>query len=1080
MANPYQPDYENDDFGDAIDSFNAQVGHAATEESGLARSLVNEMVKSYGFKLNGDGSIEWSLDNIKKAWDDNKLSFLIDYATLLAPVGRFGIAAAKISSQVAKGAEAATTLARAVNAGEFAGKAATSRIGKIATKLGLSGEVAAATELSLARNVAGSGRLAKATYGGLGAKPEAVKEFSRLYAKYGGGAGDALTEAKALAAEHAIGKEVTKQRAVGLMNQVGKIGVSPDDPRFLKALESGPGDDTVRAAAAQLFPEDPNAVAAIAATNKYRTDLQFRAHALGQIGTNTLEETLGEWMPLLRQPYEDIAKLRREAGFRGSRLEVAGARAGAGAAGPVPLSPAQIGAEARAAAIAAGSSNKAAVAAGKTARLAAEKAEKAAEASRAALKAAADEAGVYRPAVGSQIRGGAARLTARSLEPSNLARAMDPASNVAALAQLDDKLSHLEYINKIANSSLSYTSERIGADMLNIVRNNDVAAAAAYGIDKAKLPVIRRLVDAYEELGYKAAGEKIAEHLGWRRMDSKLLKGTEEFLLDKLPGKPMEKWVHPAMAAELSDASRLFAQQGAGKMYSELMTLFRTKSTAWNPSSYMRNAMGAWMYHAAGGGGLAPDAKALAAVLGRGEKELFEAGLARGVIGSGTGTEAFRNALHGVPITEESALSGIKWLGDSKLMNAAKTASGKAEQVYRGIDDVFKLSLFAKQTRKYQKAGYALEKARDLAAAHVAKFSPTFYSPSNFTKLVSQVIPFSGFTSEALRVYKNLATERPIHAMAMAHMVSGLTRVSAAASGLSNAELEAAKQQGLPENMRNGQALLLPFRGANGAPQFLDMSYVVPLATIGQTPLLEQLAAPWNNDLYNVSANPVVGLGAAAATGVDPFTGGKIQPRFLEEQLGMQFADPSARRAAGLMEYVTRTAAPTWAPPGWAATNILEAARGTVDPNTGVPKEESLPRALAGNLFGLKVVAADADNVIQDTHQRQAELADRQVNLWKGWKIALANGRIEDMESARRSLMAEWIAQGSSVAEAQKKFLAGQKSHSQFAGLSTKRLKELLDKLDTVPGADASEARAELFRRFQERRLKAAQSGRKS
>src|SRR3990167_1122392 len=61
--------------------------------------IANEFVKSYGFKITDDG-VSWSVDNVKQAFKDSPGWAAVDWATLLIPPAKWGVAAIQASRGV--------------------------------------------------------------------------------------------------------------------------------------------------------------------------------------------------------------------------------------------------------------------------------------------------------------------------------------------------------------------------------------------------------------------------------------------------------------------------------------------------------------------------------------------------------------------------------------------------------------------------------------------------------------------------------------------------------------------------------------------------------------------------------------------------------------------------------------------------------------------------------------------------------------------------------------------------------------------------------------------------------------------
>src|SRR3990167_8809466 len=85
---------------DQLDLAQPEIGPAGDQSAlsepddrGFVNSITDELVRSYGFRVEPDWSVSWSLDNIATSWEERPVWTAIDWLLLGAPVLKWGNAA---------------------------------------------------------------------------------------------------------------------------------------------------------------------------------------------------------------------------------------------------------------------------------------------------------------------------------------------------------------------------------------------------------------------------------------------------------------------------------------------------------------------------------------------------------------------------------------------------------------------------------------------------------------------------------------------------------------------------------------------------------------------------------------------------------------------------------------------------------------------------------------------------------------------------------------------------------------------------------------------------------------------------
>lgn len=595
----------------------------------------------------------------------------------------------------------------------------------------------------------------------------------------------------------------------------------------------------------------------------------------------------------------------------------------------------------------------------------------------------------------AQILNPVERAAAAGKEGTNLTEVFDPAADLAHLANIGQAVAKQKFVAKFAESNLARYSGEVATAAMDAVRSGDVETILKLGIPPARLKSVRNLLDKAPEM---IDGEEVAQLLGWKKIKDLVPEGLspkDMGFLSKLPAELADKMVDPNVADDLAGALGFYADKGRwAQLNQKVLNYFRQTKTVLNPGTQVRNYLGMVVSsHLARGGmvKLAPR---------KGYQEWMKGGdrylraIEAGILNSST--DEFRDYVtRGVRKFEDPKDYDFELFGKQGT-NWLKKGADKADKLYAANDEVWKLDTWMEISDDLVKRGYGLDEAERLATAEVARYMPTYTNRSEFSRALSQAIPFSGFTTEVVRTWKNAYTFKPHMAFFWNHMASSMSEVFGAMAGFSPQQLESAKE-GLPKEMRGDSSLVLPF-DIGGKPQFLDLSYVIPGASWAGV-----AEAPENffRDVANPLGHPVASIASVATTGRDTFMGKEVQPT-MAEAAGFNPEGPATRRAVSLIEHTAKTLLPTWGG-GYATQDMIELARGVKDPNTGEDVEPSAGRA-ALRWLGMKTMAPSVENAAKRSMRDNSELGKRLEVAWDAWDRAEANGDEATMQTMERKI----------------------------------------------------------------------------
>jgi hypothetical protein len=444
------------------------------------------------------------------------------------------------------------------------------------------------------------------------------------------------------------------------------------------------------------------------------------------------------------------------------------------------------------------------------------------------------------PAAGTVAQKGLARFTPRKLDRSQaqaLERILDPIAGIDEMVDAAQVIATHNYATGVSRSVVARSMD----DIIDVVAEGDESRLAMLGVTPEKLDAIQKLIRAKTSMNAEVADDEIARLLGWRK-GSDLFKGP---MKNGLPDDILESYIDPIVADDVFKTVEFMQEAGAlSKVYNGFLGFFRASKTAYNPATHVRNVFGAAVFHhlAVGGMPLALPKQGLKALTEGDTNVWYQRARDAGLLGESFDAE-IREALEiagTAGAKGRGKASAMDWFGNGtaklfgegtrKVTGKIEGAASKAERFYRGIDEAYRVDAWIKLSQKYEKGGLTAAEAQAKALSEVHKFIPTFAQHSDFTNAIRKAIPFASFTTESLRVWKNAMIEKPHLAFFWSNFADVLSEAGGAAAGLSSEDLEAAREA-LPHYMNNKKLLALPFR-ANGKVQFVDMSYLIPMANM--------------------------------------------------------------------------------------------------------------------------------------------------------------------------------------------------------------------------------------------------------
>jgi hypothetical protein len=984
------------------------------EGSGAGVGIMNELVKSYGFEISDEG-VSWSLDRIGKSFKEDPIWTTIDYATFALPVAKWGTSAAK----VAKGVGAAGRLYEAGGVAAKFGKAS-SRRGRFLEAF-TSEDFARATELDVKHGVA------RTRLGGFMSSSVARRADDPEFTKMIGEVGADPFELRAL--HSTWGREYTAEREMWLrqgqeLAERQRITLKTDADRetFHKALTDGVDKNDI----ASVFSDRDDVQKLYEKTWDFRLKVHQSLFDSGMIDEKTYAGGLRTYMPRVWKEYIEANKKHGVFGEVGNLQK----------------------------------------------------------------KMTKEEADMLS-------------------DEGVLTAVLDPSVGTVKIAKAAMNIAGDNYMLRLTRSAAVKTPEELKASMYRIFSGfrkgapeDSVTRMVRQQYDPEKVDLWFKTEEVnmlrFGEFSREAATQAARDHLGWIPADELLAKAKIPGYTGRFPEALRGKLIDPAVANDMIGMLRINAgmadvAEGLGKYYNGALGWFKYSKTVLNPATHFRNVFGAAVFHqlTTGGAGIFnpknPLYRAGRAALREGPGNAdFDEALRAGLLGSSWTRELHEHMARAIGDMESvgssvgQMLTRLPFVGQSWIMK--KTAGGTtkvastAEGMYRWVDEVAKVDAFIMRRDEWLKKLKAEGFAGDLrgeaiarATHDVAKFQPMFSQNSPLTNLMRKGIPFASFVTESARIWKNALVEKPLSAFGWNNAVEALGEALGAVAGFSSDELEGAKSA-LPGYMQGKKMLAMPFR-VDGKPVFIDMSYMIPMANIGEAKNAEGF---FEAAQINPFSNPVANLAAVIATGVDPFSGKELSPEMSERAFGLAVGPGAAGTTLGLAEHTARLMLPPLVPPGYAGINLMEWARGDKHPVTGQELEQGAARTLAANLAGMRLYEADVNAQLLNAKRGDDERERRSSYWWKKWQWGAANGDAHLMNRALVEVEALQLEGGKSSEEAFDYIENGIKNREpgKYRGVSTRQLEEVLRRSSQLGYTDKRDqvAIGELHARYQERK----------
>jgi diguanylate cyclase (GGDEF)-like protein len=292
--------------------------------------------------------------------------------------------------------------------------------------------------------------------------------------------------------------------------------------------------------------------------------------------------------------------------------------------------------------------------------------------------------------------------------------------------------------------------------------------------------------------------------------------------LGPLAGMMVDPYIYDYLNATIDQRNEL------GRMYDELLRLWKTGKVVYNPASQCRNIMSGIIL--ADMGDLSPhrlDIYAKAAAALKTQNDVYKAAYKHGALGTewaGHEIKSFLEEAERLNQGEGSMLSN-----SVRLIKRLADMPGRS---YQGIEQFFKLAMFIDQREKG-----ATDKQ---AAAHALKWCFDYTKiPSGIKWAKRWYSPFITFTYKAMPRMAETAVRKPWKMAKYAMLFYAVEALTRRLRGESEEEEDREKRV-LPDYMRRTTLpgmpshLRVPITDKYGRSKYLDLSYILPWGDIGE------------------------------------------------------------------------------------------------------------------------------------------------------------------------------------------------------------------------------------------------------
>jgi len=466
-------------------------------------------------------------------------------------------------------------------------------------------------------------------------------------------------------------------------------------------------------------------------------------------------------------------------------------------------------------------------------------------------------------------------------------------------------------------------------------------------ITTVEYPVVKRLIQQAADIETARLFNNVAEN---SKYSSRIANGYFKLIpkSDKY-SRLSNMYVHPKIYSDIMEINRI--KGNVESVYDEAISLWKLFKVSWSPGAHFRNKFGNSI---------------LKSLSGMSEQEKIKYGIQAWKHLRSNSNE-YKNAKK---FLKQTTFAGEELIKDvfkeAAKVHKEKSFFGRSYEKFRKIAEApgkgYQALEFHDKFTLYLKAraeGKSVIEAVEYANKWLFDYSDLATWEKN---IMRRVMPFYTFPRKALPRVVEAAINNPHTLYKYPLMAKLTTQYSLYKLNLTEKDYEKIKKI-MPEYMKQGSYVLMPYRDANGDLRFFDWTYIIPWG---------EMTEVTDRGLTNVLvSNPLFTLISDINHNKSSFTGKEIWKE----------TDTTEEKTWKSTEYIWQGLVPSLSYKGIYWDKLYRAATG----QTRYGKKELIPETVAHTIFGLRTQALDMNiaqrKKIYDTQSKLRELQGKMIDV---------------------------------------------------------------------------------------------------
>lgn len=439
-------------------------------------------------------------------------------------------------------------------------------------------------------------------------------------------------------------------------------------------------------------------------------------------------------------------------------------------------------------------------------------------------------------------------------------------------------------------------------------------------ITTAQYPVVKRLIQQAADIETAKLLRSVAEN---PNIASKIALGNRKLIPDNPEkyGALANMFVHPKVHSDVMEIGRV--KGNVEQVYDEAISMWKLFKVAWSPGAHFRNKFGNSILKSLSGMTEQDKIKYGAKAWKELKNNSIEYQTAKKFLKPTT--FAGEEMIHSVFKEFSKPTGGILKRTYNKMRKIVE-APGKG---YQALEFHDKFTLYLKARNDGKSVIEAVE--------HTNKWLFDYGDLAVWEKNIARrIMPFYTFPRKALPRVMEAAVENPYALYKYPLMAKMATQYSLYKLNMKDDDYKKL-QQVLPEYMKQGSYVLMPYRDKNGDLRFFDWTYILPWG--------EMVDASDRGLLQTTVTNPLFALVSDIQHNKSTFTGREIWKE----------TDTTEEKTWKSTEYIWKALVPSMSFKGIYWDKMYRAATG----KTMYGKKELIPETIAHTIFGIRLQSLD-------------------------------------------------------------------------------------------------------------------------